>query len=147
MALSDEKRQLILDLAKAGRGRNEIAKTVGCSGRTVSNIVKDAGMSFDRQDAIVATQARAADAKKRRIDLGADLLGDLEEARIRVGQTITAREFQQIAQGMDALMRAYVNLLKYEPDQDQMEVARGLLAGFFAAVQTTAEPMPDRMGE
>jgi len=143
MPLTPEQREQIVDLAKLGRGRNEIARTVGCSPTTVTKVAKAHKVTFDGSITATATSARAADAKARRTALGLDMLGDLEDARLRLEHAGTARDFQLTAQGIDALSRAYTNLLKLDPGDGGLSEARGLMAGFFAAVSTAAEPMPE----
>jgi transposase-like protein len=142
LPLSDAKRQQVIDLAKTGRGRNEIAREVGVSGRTVSVIADKEGLSFDRSQTVQATEARKVDAKARRTTLSLDMLGDLETARLRIIEAATARDFQLTAQGLDALTRAYVNLQKLEPDDGGLGEARGLLGKFFAAVESVADLEP-----
>jgi hypothetical protein len=66
----------------------------------------------------------------------------LETARLRIIEAATARDFQLTAQGLDALTRAYVNLQKLEPDDGGLDLARGLLGKFFAAVESVADPEP-----
>ncbi|MCQ6250903.1 helix-turn-helix domain-containing protein [Streptomyces malaysiensis] len=58
-------------LAAKGKGRNEIAREIGRSSRTVSEIAAklDPPVSFDRTATAVATEARKADAKARRLAL------------------------------------------------------------------------------
>ncbi|EEP73515.1 hypothetical protein MCAG_03842 [Micromonospora sp. ATCC 39149] len=61
--------------------RNAIAKQLGRSGKTISEIAKKLGLSFDREKTKVATAARVADAKDRRAALALALLGDAEKLR------------------------------------------------------------------
>jgi hypothetical protein len=144
--LTPEQREQIVDLAKLGRGRNEIARTVGCSPTTVTKVAKANKVNFDGSITATATSARAADAKARRTALGLDMLGDLEGARLRLEYAGTARDFQLTAQGIDALSRAYANLLKLDPGDGGMTEARGLMAGFFAAVGRASDPLPADAG-
>lgn len=142
MALSDAQRQQIVDMAEAGSGRNEIAREVGVSPSTVSAVAKAVGLSFDRTQTEKATKAHVADAKARRATLGLEMLGDLEEARLRLAEATGARDFQLTAQGMDALTRAYANMVKLDPGDGGMEEARGLLGTIIGAIQATAEGLP-----
>jgi hypothetical protein len=139
LALTDRQRDKVAELVRNGRGRNEIAREVGISGRTVSIIAQKAGLTFDRTQTIQATEARSADARARRTVLGLSMLGDLEDGRLRLAQSTSARDFQLTAQGLDALTRAYVNLLKLEPDDNGMEVARGMVNGILAAINASVD--------
>lgn len=57
----------VRELHAEGLGRNEIGKRLGRSGRTVSRIAAELGLSFERAGATaVATEARKADAAERR---------------------------------------------------------------------------------
>lgn len=142
MLLSDAQREQIIDLARAGRKRNEIAREVGVSPSTVSRLAQAEGLTFDRTQTEKATKAHVADAKARRATLSLDMLGDLETARLRIIEAANARDFQLTAQGLDALTRAYVNLQKLEPDDGGLDMARGLLGKFFAAVESVADLEP-----
>lgn len=59
--LTDDERNLIIELAEQGLGRNEIAAEVGRSAGTVTKVVKAAGLAFDREQTRVATEARRLD--------------------------------------------------------------------------------------
>lgn len=59
--LTTAEREQILDLAAAGRGRNEIAEEVGRSPGTVTKVCKAAGLDFSRAATQVATEARKVD--------------------------------------------------------------------------------------
>ena len=142
MPLSDAKRKQVIELVRGGMGRNAAAKEVGILGRTVSIIAAKEGMSFDRTQMAKATEARKEDAKARRSTLGAAMLGDLEEARLRLPQAQTARDFQLTAQAMDALTRAYVNLAKLEPDDGGMEFAKGMIGSIMGAIRSSVEGVP-----
>ncbi|MEU9557991.1 helix-turn-helix domain-containing protein [Streptomyces fumanus] len=61
-----EERAEIIRLARAGTGRNEIARRTKRSLRTVSRICEHEGITFDRTATAVATEAKKVDAKARR---------------------------------------------------------------------------------
>jgi hypothetical protein len=144
--LSDDKRSRVVELVRGGMGRNAVAKEVGISGRTVSIIAAKEGLSFDREASAKATEARKEDAKARRSTLGVAMLGDLEEARLRLAKTETARDFQATAQGMDALTRAYTALVKLEPDDGGLGEARGMVGSILGAIRDSVHGVP-RMNE
>ena len=69
-AITDEQRQQVLRLAREGTlSRNQIAKDVGVSAGSVTNICKAAGVSFDRTATEVAVRSRKADLAARRAEL------------------------------------------------------------------------------
>lgn len=142
VAISEEKHQDIINRCKDGQSRNSIAKAVKSSTKTVTKVAMEAGLTFDRKDTIIATEAAQADAKSRRASLGLALLTDLETARLRLIKTNTARDFQATAQGLDALTRAYTNLLKLEPNDDGLSEVQGMMGVLLAAVRTSVSDVP-----
>ncbi|MFI9824428.1 helix-turn-helix domain-containing protein [Streptomyces sp. NPDC052013] len=65
--VTDEDRQRVRELHADGKGRNEIAELLGRSGRTISTIAKDLGLSFARAAEVrQATEIRQADLEARR---------------------------------------------------------------------------------
>ncbi|QTU45632.1 helix-turn-helix domain-containing protein [Streptomyces scabiei] len=69
--VTDEDHQAVRRLAAQGLGRNEIARQLNRSPRTISTIAEalDPPVTFDRTMTAVATQARVIDAKARRAAL------------------------------------------------------------------------------
>ncbi len=49
MAISDDQRAQVIHLHTQGLSRNEIARATGVSAGSVTNICRDAGLSFDGQ--------------------------------------------------------------------------------------------------
>jgi hypothetical protein len=129
-------------LHSSGAALHSIASEMHRSKQTISKHAQAAGLSFSRTSTAAATEATVLDAKSRRAALGLALLGDLEEARKRIGESQSAREFQSAAQGMDALMRSYVNLLRTEPDDGGLGEARGMVGIILAAVQGSVDGVP-----
>lgn len=136
-----EAKQLV-ELHGQGASLREIARQMRRSKDTISRRAVSAGLSFDRSVTAEATKAAKEDAKARRTALELNMLGDLEVARLRFGKAQTPREFQSVAQGMDALMRSYVNLLRQSPDDGGLEEAQGILGKIFAAVTVSVEGQP-----
>ncbi|WKU03741.1 helix-turn-helix domain-containing protein [Micromonospora sp. HUAS LYJ1] len=64
-----------------GLSRNAIGRQLRRSGKTISEIAVELGLTFDRTQTKVATEARVADAKAKRAALALDLLDDA--ARLR----------------------------------------------------------------
>jgi hypothetical protein len=64
-----EQRARAIKLAKAGKGRNEIAKLLGLSAPSVTRIIAAAGLSFDRSKTAVAVEAHRIDRAAVRADI------------------------------------------------------------------------------
>ncbi len=79
MAISDAQRQQVLALHAEGLARNEIARQVGVAAGSVTNICRDAGLSFDRSETKHATEARAVDLAAGRIRLAEKMLAASED--------------------------------------------------------------------
>lgn len=67
--VTDETRQQVRQLHAEGLGRNEIARRLDRSPRTISVLCEEMGLLFDRTATAVATEARKVDAKARRLGL------------------------------------------------------------------------------
>ncbi|MFF8864786.1 helix-turn-helix domain-containing protein [Streptomyces sp. NPDC015139] len=64
--VTKEDRQRVHELHAQGQGRNEIATELGRSGRTISTLAKDFGLSFARAAEVrAATEVRQADRADR----------------------------------------------------------------------------------
>ncbi len=122
-----------------GLALHSIARKMQRSKATVAKHAATLGLDFDRSVTAKATAAAQTDAKARRAALGLAILGDLETARIRLGKAESAREFQNAAQGMDALMRSYVNLLRQEPDDGGMAESQGIVGAILGAIRTSVD--------
>ncbi|MEU5624272.1 helix-turn-helix domain-containing protein [Streptomyces tendae] len=70
--------QQIRDLHAEGKGRNEIARALDRSPRTISIHAADLGLTFDRTMTEAATRARVADLAERRAILAEALQSDAE---------------------------------------------------------------------
>lgn len=80
--VTDEERERVRELHAQGKGRNDIAKALGRSGRTISTIAKDLGISFARASEVrAATEVRQADLADRRAAL-AQRLQDVAEREL-----------------------------------------------------------------
>lgn len=86
-AVTDADREQVQALHAEGLSRNEIARRIGRSGRTVSRIADDLGLDFERGERTrAATEAKKADAKARRAQLALDLLDDAARLREQLWQ-------------------------------------------------------------
>ncbi|WP_282795171.1 helix-turn-helix domain-containing protein [Streptomyces sp. CC224B] len=92
--VTDQDRQRVRELHAAGKGRNEIAAELGRSGRTISAIAKDLGLSFARAAEVrAATEVRQADLADRRARFAELLQDDAEQLRARLRQPCTVYSF------------------------------------------------------
>ena len=99
-SITDEQRAQVLELHRQGKGRNEIAKTVGISAGSVTNIANAAGIEFDRAETAAATQARRQDLAKKRADAEADELEILRLQQTHVLDVLHGRrKFQVVMRG------------------------------------------------
>lgn len=78
MPISPEQRQHVLDLHAQGLPRNDIARQTGVSAGSVTNICRDAGLSFDRSATKQASEARSVDLAAGRIRLAEKMLAASE---------------------------------------------------------------------
>lgn len=67
--ITGEQRNLVLELHERGISRNEIARKVGISPGSVTNICRAAGRAFDRSATKDATRAHTADLAEARLNL------------------------------------------------------------------------------
>lgn len=90
MPITDQQRADVLRLAREGTlSRNQIAKDVGVSAGSVTNICKAAGVSFDRAATEVAVRSRKADLAARRAELQLRLLVEAEDALAQLHKPVT----------------------------------------------------------
>ena len=82
--VTDHDRAEVRRLHGEDKTRNAIARELGRSGRTISRIADELGLSFDRAATRQATEAKKADAAARRAALALDLLGDAERMRAQL---------------------------------------------------------------
>ena len=98
--ITDAQKARVLELHTEGKGRNDIAKAVGISAGSVTKIVSQAGLSFDRAETAAATEARRQDLAKKRADAEADELEILRLQQKQVLEVLHGREtFQVIMRG------------------------------------------------
>lgn len=78
-ALTDKERQKIIDLIDEGKSRNDIARLVGRSPGTITNVARDAQRTFDRTATKAATEAKQADNAARRARIVEKMYSRAEE--------------------------------------------------------------------
>lgn len=92
-SVSEDELAQIRRLHAAGISRNDIARTLGRSGSTVSRVCAVLGLNFDRSRVAAATLARTTDAKARRTDLMHKLIDDAERLRGELFTPTTIHSF------------------------------------------------------
>lgn len=137
---ADMREQMTL-LVSEGLSCNAVAKRLGVSPSTISRHAKAAGLSFERSQTARAVEAARMDAAGRRAEVGAALLEDISRGRSdRLPAVGDAREFQQVAQGIAALARAYKDLalLPSPADNSSEDQVKASLVKFLALVKTAS---------
>jgi hypothetical protein len=124
--VDDEDRTQVARLHGLGLSRNEIARATGRSGRTVSRLAKELGLTFERGEQVrAATQAKKVDAKAKRAQLALDLLDDAARLRRQLWEPAKVFNFG----GRDNVYEE--RTLDKPPFADQLHIMR--------AVTTAAE--------
>lgn len=83
-AISDAKRDEVLNLFDQGLSRNDIARRTGISAGSVTNICTAAGRAFDRSATKRASEARTIDLAAARLEFASEMsLAALELLRTR----------------------------------------------------------------
>ena len=95
--ITAEQRDQAILLCRSGEGRNAIARQVGISSASVSKIISEAGLSFDRERTAVATKARQVVLAEKRAKIEGDLLDDAARLRALIWSPITYRELGRFA--------------------------------------------------
>lgn len=84
--VTDQERQRIIELHSQGLSRNAIMREVGRSAAVVSQTIKAAGLSFNREGVAAATKAKQVDNAAKRARLESDLLDDAARLREQLWQ-------------------------------------------------------------
>ncbi|MFC8265393.1 hypothetical protein ACFUIZ_06680 [Streptomyces cinereoruber] len=123
-----------LDLARAGHGRNEVARLTGVPPTTVSRLAAEAGVTFDRTATAAATEARVIDSKAKRALLGGELLEDISQARVQLRRATDAKDLFFAAKAIDALASAHVRIVGVDGPPDEAMEAKSLLGALHEAL-------------
>jgi hypothetical protein len=91
--VTEQDKRRVRELHARNLSRNAIAREMGRSGRTVSRIADELGLSFDRAPTVTATEARKADAKALRAALTLDYLRDAQRLRQQLWEPHIAYNF------------------------------------------------------
>jgi predicted transcriptional regulator len=150
----------IRELAAQGLGRNEVARRLEVSPRTVSKYAP-AG-SFDRSATAAAVKARQVDMAERRAVLAENLLGDAERLREQIWQRALVYNFggkdntyeeheleeqptdakRTLMQAVATAVNAHVRLVDHDGDGG-LDEAKSVLDGFMDAVAQRAAQYRD----
>ncbi|WP_402843753.1 hypothetical protein [Microbacterium sp. GXS0129] len=82
--ISDDVKAEVLRLHAEGHSRNHIARTLGISAGSVTNICRAADRSFDRSETKQATEARTVDLAAGRVRLAEKMLAASEDMLDRI---------------------------------------------------------------
>ncbi|MGV9281636.1 hypothetical protein [Streptomyces sp. NPDC003730] len=134
MTDTPDPRTQVLDLARAGHGRNEVARRTGIPPTTVTRIAAEAGVTFDRTATAQATEARVIDAKARRVLVGGQLLEDIDQARAQLHAATDAKDVFFAAKAIDALASAHVRIAGVDGPPDESAEAKSLLGALHDAL-------------
>ncbi|MFG2311171.1 hypothetical protein ACGFS9_21250 [Streptomyces sp. NPDC048566] len=134
MTNTPDPRTQVVDLARAGHGRNEVARLTGIPPTTVTRIAAEAGVTFDRTATAQATEARVIDAKAKRVLLGGHLLEDIDQAREQLHAATDAKDVFFAAKAIDALASAHVRIVGVDGPPDDTAEAKSLLGALHEAL-------------
>jgi len=126
--VTDETRADVRRLHAEGLGRNEIARRLSRSPRTVSVICEEAGLTFDRTATAVATKAASIDARARRMDIIDRLYSQAERILSRL-----EREEHRVREV------SFGKVLTYEVEELPAQDVRNLTIAVSTAVDRAAK--------
>lgn len=139
--ISDQQRERILELARAGVARNKIAIEVGVSAGTVSKHVRDAGLSFDRSQTRAATAAARIDNAAKREALAIDVLSQVATtlaSMTKSGPPKSPRDEDSRARALASLSRAMGDTFRAAPIGDTTaDEIRDAIRSFSSGLQET----------
>ncbi|MGV9282128.1 helix-turn-helix domain-containing protein [Streptomyces sp. NPDC003730] len=135
--VTPEELQQIRELHAQGKGRNEIARTIGRSLRTVSVYAAKMDLSFDRTMTEEATRARKADLEERRVILAEALQGDAERLSSQMWEP--AKVFN--IGGKD---NTYT---EHDVDEPPADAKKSLMAAAGIAVEKSLKLVPPEVDE
>jgi hypothetical protein len=127
--VTDDDRQQLRALHADGHGRNEIARRMKRSPRTISVLAEELGLDFDRTHTAVATEARKVDAKARRAAIIDGLYDVVED------------DLGYLKQGGDYAMAevSMGDVVRYELDRLTAQDRKALIGGISTATTAAAK--------
>ncbi|MFD8695625.1 hypothetical protein [Kitasatospora purpeofusca] len=141
--IPEDQRETVLDLARSGHPRNEVARLSGVSPASVTRICSAAGVTFDRTATAAAVEARVIDMKQARSLLASGLLDDIAEARHRLHRAGEAREFFDLARSVAVLTNAHVRIASVDSTDQGVEEARSMLGNLMAGLASVWNEQQD----
>jgi len=153
--VTPRQRARVIELAKEGMSRNDIARKTKLAAGTVTKIVHAEGLSFDREATRRATEAKQADSKARRAVLAALQLDDAFRLRERLWEPSTqlvsgptgteritlelppARDTRDFVASVAGCVKSHIELEKLDTDSGAAG-ARSMLGELGAALQIAA---------
>lgn len=93
MSISETQKAEVLALHAQALSRNEIARRVGISAGSVTNICRAAGLTFDRSETKQATEARTVDLAAGRVRLAEKMLAASEDMLDRIDDEYVVYNF------------------------------------------------------
>lgn len=163
--VTDETRAEVRRLHAEGLGRNEIARQLERSPRTVSVLAQEMGLDFDRTHTAVATEARKLDARNRRLNLieryhaqAEKILNRLDRSNHRVREVsfgkVVSYEVEELpAQDVRNLMQAVATATTQAAKLEALDgdpaadAARSMLTNLADGIRRLAGPAEDDTGE
>ncbi|MEU9589852.1 hypothetical protein AB0D84_08985 [Streptomyces sp. NPDC048193] len=131
--------QMILDLCREGKGRNEIANLTGLSTWKVSTVAAKHGHYFGRAAWLeVANAARAAQLKERKQRLALQLLDNAELYADALSGVGTPKDGQLVAKALRDILESH-EMLSGVTDDEQHEEGKELLFSLRAAMADVRE--------
>ncbi|NYE50246.1 transposase [Spinactinospora alkalitolerans] len=127
----------MVELARSGLSRNEVARRAEVSTATVSRVAAAAGVAFDRSRTKNATKAKVADAKARRAQLSLDLLDDVEHVRSVLRGTDRPQGLMHSARAVSELVNSHTQLVAVDASDDtDLDHSKSMLGMIFTGIQT-----------
>ncbi|MGP5689762.1 helix-turn-helix domain-containing protein [Glutamicibacter ardleyensis] len=122
-ALSEADRKRIRALHGEGLSRNGIAREIGCSPGTVSNVCKEFDLSFDRSNTENATRAKVIDNKAVRAAIASDTLaatqGLASIIQGRINRGLEDESFRDLATVFGILVDKHGVLVKMDQSSEE----------------------------
>ncbi|MFE0793434.1 MULTISPECIES: hypothetical protein [Streptomyces] len=122
--------QIVLDLCREGKGRNEIASLTGISTWTVSQIASRHGHYFGRTEQLAAAQAaRDAQLRERKQRLALQLLDNAELYADALSGVGTPKDGQLVAKALRDILESHELLAGGVAEGESVEEAKDWMVG------------------
>ncbi len=131
--------QIILDLCREGKGRNEIANLTGLSTWKVSTVAARHGHYFGRAAWLeVANATRAAQLKERKQRLALQLLDNAELYADALSGVGSPKDGQLVAKALRDILESH-DLLSGKSEEEDIEEAKDFLGNFAAELRSARQ--------